>query len=111
MIRRPPRSTLFPYTTLFRSMPDHWGRPTQTPLELFQLARAFYGGALPLMLAAAALILRPTAGRAAVALLGAACMAVVVGIWPVFDVVVALPGFDRGHNTRLAVLYLLCLAL
>src|SRR5256885_11829529 len=24
MIRRPPRSTLFPYTTLFRSMPDHW---------------------------------------------------------------------------------------
>src|SRR2546429_7204578 len=22
MIRRPPRSTLFPYTTLFRSMPD-----------------------------------------------------------------------------------------
>src|SRR3712207_6925126 len=27
MIRRPPRSTLFPYTTLFRS-PDHrWDRP------------------------------------------------------------------------------------
>src|SRR5258705_6059357 len=28
MIRRPPRSTLFPYTTLFRSywppIPDHW---------------------------------------------------------------------------------------
>src|SRR5690348_17832923 len=26
MIRRPPRSTLFPYTTLFRSMPSlvHW---------------------------------------------------------------------------------------
>src|SRR5260370_2363549 len=23
MIRRPPRSTLFPYTTLFRSHPDH----------------------------------------------------------------------------------------
>src|SRR2546427_2238388 len=23
MIRRPPRSTLFPYTTLFRSQPDH----------------------------------------------------------------------------------------
>src|SRR3712207_6900717 len=26
MIRRPPRSTLFPYTTLFRSLPDP-GRP------------------------------------------------------------------------------------
>src|SRR3712207_7671638 len=30
MIRRPPRSTLFPYTTLFRSSPDtfsRWGLP------------------------------------------------------------------------------------
>src|SRR2546422_6502224 len=26
MIRRPPRSTLFPYTTLFRSPPDQEGR-------------------------------------------------------------------------------------
>src|SRR3712207_9516346 len=25
MIRRPPRSTLFPYTTLFRSNPPRWG--------------------------------------------------------------------------------------
>src|SRR5256885_8471435 len=25
MIRRPPRSTLFPYTTLFRSHKRHWG--------------------------------------------------------------------------------------
>src|SRR3712207_6867682 len=25
MIRRPPRSTLFPYTTLFRSSPEHDG--------------------------------------------------------------------------------------
>src|SRR5256885_11405951 len=25
MIRRPPRSTLFPYTTLFRSLPPHRG--------------------------------------------------------------------------------------
>src|SRR3712207_7203464 len=24
MIRRPPRSTLFPYTTLFRSIPGRW---------------------------------------------------------------------------------------
>src|SRR5438552_12536672 len=27
MIRRPPRSTLFPYTTLFRSLPGRCGRP------------------------------------------------------------------------------------
>src|SRR5687767_15777997 len=29
MIRRPPRSTLFPYTTLFRSE-DNWFRPVMT---------------------------------------------------------------------------------
>src|SRR5260221_8580763 len=28
MIRRPPRSTLFPYTTLFRSLPSKPGRNT-----------------------------------------------------------------------------------
>src|SRR5580692_12360559 len=35
MIRRPPRSTLFPYTTLFRSCPEHagglWGGPYAGP--------------------------------------------------------------------------------
>src|SRR3712207_8766719 len=28
MIRRPPRSTLFPYTTLFRSIPSVWSTTT-----------------------------------------------------------------------------------
>src|SRR3989442_6972970 len=32
MIRRPPRSTLFPYTTLFRSVMDR-GIPTEETLE------------------------------------------------------------------------------
>src|SRR5437762_11465519 len=36
-IRRPPRSTLFPYTTLFRSPHQEWPRPTSatssTPRE------------------------------------------------------------------------------
>src|SRR5947207_12693161 len=31
MIRRPPRSTLFPYTTLFRSSPPGGGRAPQSP--------------------------------------------------------------------------------
>src|SRR5687768_17841859 len=31
MIRRPPRSTLFPYTTLFRSDPGRWGRGSGRP--------------------------------------------------------------------------------
>src|SRR5256885_8268376 len=31
MIRRPPRSTLFPYTTLFRSARSDHGRPVRDP--------------------------------------------------------------------------------
>src|SRR2546430_6415069 len=33
MIRRPPRSTLFPYTTLFRSRPECQARPHAGPLR------------------------------------------------------------------------------
>src|SRR5438132_5835159 len=32
MIRRPPRSTLFPYTTLFRSLPGRRGCPRRASL-------------------------------------------------------------------------------
>src|SRR2546427_7100602 len=31
MIRRPPRSTLFPYTTLFRSYPNNRAMPSERP--------------------------------------------------------------------------------
>src|SRR5207248_3971136 len=34
MIRRPPRSTLFPYTTLFRSGVDDQGRNTYNVLDI-----------------------------------------------------------------------------
>src|SRR5256885_15713518 len=39
MIRRPPRSTLFPYTTLFRSLadPPHRVRDELDPLRLVEL--------------------------------------------------------------------------
>src|SRR3712207_7214836 len=41
MIRRPPRSTLFPYTTLFRS--EEWLRRTGTPLFAWSSqARGFF---------------------------------------------------------------------
>src|SRR5438270_10621183 len=32
MIRRPPRSTLFPYTTLFRSLPTGLGKENVSPI-------------------------------------------------------------------------------
>src|SRR5437588_6133788 len=42
MIRRPPRSTLFPYTTLFRSQaPHHRGR-SQQPAPLMALMRGLW---------------------------------------------------------------------
>src|SRR3712207_8802367 len=34
MIRRPPRSTLFPYTTLFRSQVEDLRRASRTPVSL-----------------------------------------------------------------------------
>src|SRR2546430_11550055 len=39
MIRRPPRSTLFPYTTLFRSIPNqaYQGRTRATPIQSAQI--------------------------------------------------------------------------
>src|SRR2546425_6604594 len=42
MIRRPPRSTLFPYTTLFRSAPRHGAHEGHHAREL-QRARARHG--------------------------------------------------------------------
>src|SRR3712207_6902606 len=40
MIRRPPRSTLFPYTTLFRSA-GIIGQPEVRPRDLAQVAKPF----------------------------------------------------------------------
>src|SRR5258707_15035330 len=38
MIRRPPRSTLFPYTTLFRNLADQAGRLLALFVRLLELA-------------------------------------------------------------------------
>src|SRR5687767_16040223 len=49
MIRRPPRSTLFPYTTLFRSPPPSSYPPGGYPGDAFQggSADGFYPAASP----------------------------------------------------------------
>jgi hypothetical protein len=92
-------------------MPDWWGRPTQTPIRPLMLERAMYVGALPMMLAAAALILRRDATRVAVAAFGAFWLAVVLGVPPFVQVVTRLPVFSSGHNTRLIVFPILAIAL
>ena len=92
-------------------MPDWWGRPTQTPFRPIMLERAVYVGALPLMLAVAAIVLRPTVTRIAVALFGGVWLAVVLGVPPLTQIVTRLPVFNSGHNTRLIVFSFLALAL
>src|SRR3712207_7524128 len=50
MIRRPPRSTLFPYTTLFRSMPPDAG--AHTPAFFAEVQFSLKTRAVPLVLRA-----------------------------------------------------------
>ena len=91
---------------------DYWGRPTQgSTIEPFMAVRGWYAGAATLMLAAAALILRPARDRIAVAVFAVFCALMVVGIPPVFDIVTQLPGFSAAHNQRLLIYVLLCLGL
>lgn len=92
-------------------MPQYWGEPTQTPLDLFLLARAVYAGALPLMLAPAALLRRRTRVPGTLLICGGLALMVAFAIPPVFQIVSHLPIFSSGHNTRLIVLYMLCVAL
>src|SRR5688572_31376348 len=50
MIRRPPRSTLFPYTTLFRSAPRRGAPPPDRQQLMVRRAIAIGGGLLLLLL-------------------------------------------------------------
>ncbi|MGH2837785.1 MAG: hypothetical protein ACRDJY_05480, partial [Thermoleophilaceae bacterium] len=94
-------------------LPDYWGRATQTllPVTGFINNRAFYAGALPLMLAAAAPVLRTTLTRVAIAGFGLGAVGVAVGVPPIHQIVNALPGFSSAHNGRLIIYYLLAVAL
>ncbi len=93
------------------ALPDYWGRPTQTALVRFEFGRAIYAGALPLLLAAAAPLLRPRLERVAVAAFGLGCAAVIFGVPPLFDLVAHLPVFRAAHNDRLVFAMVLCIAL
>ena len=92
---------------------DYWGRQTRTSL-VFPSAleeSAYYVGALTLMLALAALVLRPNAERIALAVIGAVALAVATGVPPFFGLVKGLPGFSTAHNARLAVIFVFVVAL
>jgi hypothetical protein len=92
---------------------DYWGRQTRTSL-VFPSAleeSAYYVGALTLMLAVAALVVRPRAERIALAGIGLVALAIATGVPPFFDLVKGLPGFNTAHNARLAVIFVLVAAL
>ena len=92
------------------ALPEYWGRPTQVVTDPFINPRAWYVGALPLLLAGVAL-LRPARERVAVAVVAAVSLAVATGVEPLFTIVHELPGFGQSHNTRLGVFVALGLAL
>jgi hypothetical protein len=91
---------------------DWWGRGSRVSLEYASSLEehAYYVGALPLMLAAAALALVRRRERVVVAVVGLVALAVSAGIPPFFTIVKALPGFDAARNGRLAVISVLCVA-
>jgi hypothetical protein len=63
------------------------------------------------MLAAIAVIRRPSLERVAVALFGLLWLAVLFGIPPFLQIVTRLPIFSSGHNSRLSALFVLAVAL
>ena len=102
----------FPPTTLIAYfMPEYWGRPSQVPTLAFSFAKAYYAGALPLMLGIWAVVARRTRERVAIAAGGAVAIAVVVGVPGIFQLVTTVPGFKHAYNQRLIIVGLLALAL
>ena len=95
-------------------MPDWWGRPTGVVFgdyPAFFFCRALYTGALPLMLAAVAVLLQPSFQRLALMVLASWILAIVAGIYHPVAVANSLPGFRNANNLRLIILFLFAVAL
>jgi hypothetical protein len=90
---------------------DYWGRATHTAVEAFAQERALYAGALTLVLAAAALIVRPTLQRVLFALFCVFLLGVVLGVPPVPEVARHLPVVKAGNHLRVVFVLMLCVAL
>jgi hypothetical protein len=94
-------------------LPNYWGRPGSTstnPLFTLFADRAFYTGALTLMLAAVAVVLRPARERIAVAAFGLVALAVVTGVPPFYQLVEGLPGQDALRVDRMTPLFAISVA-
>jgi hypothetical protein len=90
---------------------EYWGRATHASVGAFSQERALYAGALPLALAACAVVVRPSWQRVAVAAFAALMLAIVVGVPPLPDLAGHIPLVKTGNHLRLVIIMLLCLAL
>jgi hypothetical protein len=93
------------------ALPDYWGRGTHVAVEAYAQERALYVGALPLVLAAVAVAVRPRFERVAVALFALLVLAVALGVPPIPDIASRLPIVRTGNHLRVVVILMLCLAL
>ncbi len=90
---------------------DYWGRATHTAVGAFAQERALYVGALPLLLALAALLTRPSLQRAGVAVFALVTLAIALGLPPFPDIAQRIPIVRTGNHLRVVVLTMLALAL
>ena len=90
---------------------DYWGRATQTEIGAFAQARALYVGALPLVLAAVALLSRRSLQRLGVAVFGVLMLAILLGVPPLPELARLIPIVRTGNHLRVVIVLMLCLAL
>jgi hypothetical protein len=93
------------------ALPDYWGRATHTAVDAFAQERALYFGALPLVLSAAAVIVRPRLQRIGLAVFAVFLLAVALGVWPVPEIASHIPVIRSGNHLRVVFILMLCLAL
>ena len=92
------------------ALPDYWGRPTQlVSRAVHRHAGVLRGRAAADARGGGAAAADARAGRDRGGGRGRA--AVVLGVQPFFFVANHVPGFSQAHNTRLAIVTLLCIAL
>jgi Bacterial membrane protein YfhO len=92
-------------------LPDYWGRATHAAIGAFAQERALYVGALPLVLAVAAIVFRPSLMRAGVAVFAALMLAIALGVPPFPDLAQHIPVVRTGNHLRVVIILMLCLAL
>ncbi len=88
-----------------------WGKPTGVELQLFLFTRALYAGALPLLLAVAALVIRRDRVRLFFAIYGLVALVTAIGVPPFTQIVTRLPVLKLVHTPYVVVNYMLCLGL